>query len=442
MKASTRLQKRVMELSAQLPAITDKQKQWAFDHCFANRGLLCKHQVWCLCCGEIFDQKSSPLGVDLLGEKVICPHCGKEIELKNSRARKYTEDWYYTILTTFKGFQVVRHYVAHKDIYKMIKNVDCRDPFFYINEAVQIWINEEGKETIVARPTYQNFYHYDAWNFKEPMTIKVRSHSAYTPDKYDIDACFIYPIRKVLPIARRNGYTARLKDVAPDRLICSLLKDSETESLIKNRQYELLRYKFYISFQAFKLSHQHSIRIANRNRYIVKDPTMWFDYLNLLDFFHLDTHNAHYVCPSNLKEEHDKLLRRKRRIDEKIALEKKIAKAKEWEKIYAEEKGKYFGICFGNENIMITVIQSVAEMADEGVHMHHCVFDMGYYKKPESLILSAKDREGNRLETIEVNLKTFTVIQSRAVSNGITPYHQSIVNLVKDNMSLIQKLSA
>ncbi len=74
--------------------------------------------------------------------------------------------------------------------------------------------------------------------------------------------------------------------------------------------------------------------------------------------------------------------------------------------------------------------------------MHHCVYDREYYKKPESLILSARDRGGNQLETVEVSLRTFTVVQSRGLQNHPTTAHAEIVRLVEDNMNLIRKAKA
>jgi len=58
------------------------------------------------------------------------------------------------------------------------------------------------------------------------------------------------------------------------------------------------------------------------------------------------------------------------------------------------------------------------------------------------LILTA--RIGNkRIETVEVNLKTLSVVQSRGVCNNNTEYHDRIIKLVKKNMNLIrQKLTA
>ena len=118
-----------------------------------------------------------------------------------------------------------------------------------------------------------------------------------------------------------------------------------------------------------------------------------------------------------------------------------LGEAKKWEAQYQETKGKFFGICFGNENIVITVIQSVAEMAEEGHAMHHCVYQNGYYKKPNSLILSAKSKDGKRIETIEIDLKTFSLIQSRGVCNQNTKHHNEIIKLVEENINLIKQVA-
>lgn len=78
-------------------------------------------------------------------------------------------------------------------------------------------------------------------------------------------------------------------------------------------------------------------------------------------------------------------------------------------------------------------------MAAEGEAMHHCVYNMKYFSKDNSLILSARDKDGNRLETIELDLRTLEIVQSRGKCNGTTPYHDQIVSLVKDNIGLFRK---
>lgn len=100
---------------------------------------------------------------------------------------------------------------------------------------------------------------------------------------------------------------------------------------------------------------------------------------------------------------------------------------------------KFFGMEITDGNITIRPLESITQFYQEGKAMHHCVFSMGYYKKNNSLILSAKDKEGRRLETIELNLSTFKVVQSRAVCNNTTPYHNHIIRLVEKNINLIRK---
>lgn len=432
MKPKTKLEKLVAQLSSQLPPITDTQKQWAFEHCFSKVGFYQGGKVWCLHCGSEFEYLSSSLGISVLPEKATCPVCGKKITLEN-RPRKtiFKESWYYSIITTKSNFQICRHFIVSKYIRK------GSSPCLEINEAVQNWIYETGKEIVVARPCKPSTMCYDLWDFAKPMEIRLSMRDS----KYNICGSYVYPKTRLLPIIKRNGYTSRVNCfISPNNAFRMIIRDREAEMLIKNNQFSLLQYKHVRYYKEYTMPFAHSIRIANRNKYIVKDASMWIDYLDLLEYFHLDTYNAHYVCPRNLKAEHDKLLARKRRIEEKIALEKKIAEAKKWEAKYRESKGKFFGICFGNENINISVISSVAEMAEEGKVLHHCVYTNEYYKKKDSLILSAKNSEGARMETIEVSLKSFRVVQSRGFQNGTSIMHREILKLVENNINRIKSV--
>ena len=75
--------------------------------------------------------------------------------------------------------------------------------------------------------------------------------------------------------------------------------------------------------------------------------------------------------------------------------------------------------------------------------MHHCVYAMGYYdynKKPNCLILSAKDGEGKRLATIEYNTKDFSIVQCRAACNQVPERDEEIRGLINSNTATIKKL--
>ena len=68
----------------------------------------------------------------------------------------------------------------------------------------------------------------------------------------------------------------------------------------------------------------------------------------------------------------------------------------------------------------------------------HCVYTNEYYNQDNTLILSARI-DGKRIETVELSLDTFKVVQSRGVCNSNTEYHDRIINLVESNAELIRQ---
>ena len=196
----------------------------------------------------------------------------------------------------------------------------------------------------------------------------------------------------------------------------------------------MLRYYLYHSFNIGE--YWASIKICIRNGYTIEDGSMWRDTIDLLRHFGKDTNSPKYVCPADLKVEHDKLVAKRNLQRERERTEQQRQKAIEDEKNYLKAKGIFFGLVFSDSLICIKVIESVEEMVEEGRMMHHCVG--GYHNKKNSLILSATI-DGKRIETIEVSLKTLKVVQSRGVCNSNTEYHDRIIRLVEDNAGLIRQ---
>lgn len=259
---------------------------------------------------------------------------------------------------------------------------------------------------------------------------------------YSLDG-ILYKNPKFIPILKRNG----LKTSSHGSILCQLIEALLTysryaETLLKTKQYGMLQ--FYLSRGS--LAYPWVINICNRNKYIIKDGSMYDDYIRLLNYFKLDTHNAHYICPKNLKAAHDKLLEKKRAKERKEQEERdrkarllraeslKTAMREYWDMVK-----KYAGIEIRDQDIVIRPLMNVAQFYAEGKAMHHCVFEMNYYKRPESLILSARIGE-KRIETIEISLKTYSIVQSRGACNKNTPYHDRIVNLMRRNMNLIKAI--
>ena len=175
-----------------------------------------------------------------------------------------------------------------------------------------------------------------------------------------------------------------------------------------------------------------------RQGYLIPDASMWCDYIDLLRYFNKDVLSARYVCPADLEAEHDRFERKKRDRLKKEELHRKFRQAQEAEENFRELKSRFFGISFADDTICVRVLESVAEYVQEGELMHHCVYASAYYSRPDSLILTAQIGE-EHIETVEVSLKTFQVVQSRGVCNKPTEYHDRIINLVERNMDLIRR---
>lgn len=105
-----------------------------------------------------------------------------------------------------------------------------------------------------------------------------------------------------------------------------------------------------------------SIKICIRNGYTIADGSVWHDTIDLLRHFGKDTNSQKYICPQDLKAEHDRLVARRNRQRERERTELKWQKEVEDEKQYLKAKGIFFGLVFSDSLICVKVIESVEEM--------------------------------------------------------------------------------
>lgn len=251
-------------------------------------------------------------------------------------------------------------------------------------------------------------------------------------DKYHPDSVF-------KPQYTRMGIDYRLHGLSFLDAINAIPVNPKLETLLKAKRYDLLSHWYSLRYKVS--SYWPSIKICLRNKYKIKDASMWFDYLDLLTRYHKDLHNAYYVCPTNLKRAHDLYVAKKKRDDEKARKARdmqRLLELKKYAEDYIKEKSKFFDLKLSDGKIVVIPLKSLEEFQQEGEIMHHCVFSNEYFKKKDSLILSARIGK-KHIETVEVNLKTFSIVQSRGVCNKNTEYHDSIVKLVNNNMNLIRK---
>ena len=418
MKPRNRFEKAVLTESKKLGPITKTQCKWAFRECidhFAYR--LPKGRTTCMDCGHSW----------IMGKPTdtcTCLHCGARLQVKETFERKIRQKQYFTILTTCGEYQVLRKFLLSAEMEK-----GCKASSYTI-EIGHYWWNAQGRKTIVAVQRVLGRY-IDTFSYCSPMAVRndneAYRHISYSP---------IYPKFKVMDVLRRNGFRGDFHDIAPTVLIPALLSDSRAETLMKAGRTEHLKY-FLNNSRTFDACWQ-SYKVATRNGYDIEDISIWCDYVDMLRRLGKDIHSPKHVCPTNLYREHDRRQSELRRQREKEEEAKKRQKAIEDEKRFRELKSKFFGISFTDGTIQVHVLESVQEHLEEGVTMHHCVFDNAYYLKENSLILSATI-EGRRIETIEVSLDMLQVVQSRGVCNQNTEYHEQIVNLVNANKWLIRQ---
>lgn len=428
MKPKTKNEHEVFRLSQGLPKLTKAQKAWivrnavpatAYGYRLIDMfkvGKESKPWAWCSNCGHEF--------VDDHVDR--CPMCGAKFTKHEYKPQKRVarSKWYTTIVTTCHGWQVSRHYlVSHECRHEGQKS------YHYAQECVQIWTNDKGEQVIMARPCKPMQWYYDVWNFGKPMTIQHKTQRRGY--KYDIHPHAI-KVCRVLPIIHRNGFNGNFCDTRPDMLFKLLLTDNFAETLYKCRQYSMLE---LYSRTGVNMA---SLKVCVRHGYIIKDADMWRDYIVMCEDLGKDVRNPKICCPADLNAAHDHVQKVKERKDRERKLEQQRKTITSNEADYAMRMGKYLGIVIKGAGITIKPLQSVMDFFEEGQAMHHCVFARAYYKDKGSLILSARDMNGVRIETVEFDLKTGRVHQSRGKFNKLTDKHDTIVRLVEENAKMIQ----
>ena len=429
MKPRTKLHIEVVGLTNRIPRIAPKHKVWAFNTTLLHKGFANKSRAFCLDCGENF-----PLEL-INRKKATCPHCNTKLAIEQTRKTTDRQVNYFAIAEIVEDFQVIRNFEIISD-YKIGKRADYR-----VYEILQYWVHPEKKLTMFGMQHHVS-YCMDSWG--GPMEIREERRS-WRGDKYDVYPRFYHPDSVFKKEYSKLGIDYNLKGINFLEAIKILPKYSKPETILKAKQYSILAN--YASNSSNVCRYWNSLKICFRNKYLVKDASMYFDYLDLLSYFKKDLHNAKYVCPKNLKKEHDILMKKKTEILRIQRLEterlKIIERQKNLEKSvieYVERNKKFFELEFKEKNISIKVLQSIDEFLEEAEDLKHCVYTNEYYAKEKSLILSAKVA-GKRMETIEIKLPELKIEQSRGLGNKPSKYHDKIVELVTKNLIHIRKIA-
>ena len=342
------------------------------------------------------------------------------------------------------------HKVGHTEyfaIYEVVGDWQVIRMFMYrswskkheaLHEPLRYWIKADGSYVIEAkkRQTMGNYY-IDAWIWDSEMAI--RPNQSYYRDLRDLYTNYTR-VRSLIPELKRTKFYANNKcvnDLKPFWFVRSLLTNNRIETLFKLRQ-TYLTWKFY-HWDKLTDTLWQSIRVALRHGYHwdnEQEINDWVDMIGDLEYLGLDTRNPHYICPTNLYEAHQHWIEKaqSKRTWERIQEERKRVAA--YESTFYQNRCMFMDMLFRDGHIKIQIIPTAQGIIDEGVAMHHCVGS--YYNQPYSLILSATIN-GKRVETIEVDLHSFQLIQSRGLQNKSTKYHKRIVALIENNMEEIKE---
>ena len=215
MKPKTKIQKEVARLSANLRPISATQIDWAYRHCVEHIGYRTKKgNITCSDCGHEWHSDS---GLCDTLEGCTCPKCHAELKVQDTRRRIYKETQNFSVITTCKGYQVIR-----------VAQVRCEsrkgEPMrFYCHEVVQRWISPDGKVTDMALLRGFLFCYCDVWALGSDM--EVRPHNSLYDDV--VARSCAYPKMRILPQLRRNGFKGDFHGISPVRLFKALLSASE-----------------------------------------------------------------------------------------------------------------------------------------------------------------------------------------------------------------------
>ena len=383
------------------------------------------------------------------------------------RKKKVSRYDYYAIVTSHKGWQISRYFMIHSSTSRNGYTFD------FISEVSQRWMKVNAKRNItlcIFERTKRAFWQYtdQPYSLSKPLTLKYwdASYNRGGRDVFYIADSEIYPVRRFSKSFKEYGFDkyagrvdeidlysnygnvrSKIKTLPLERSGVKALKKAcylptKAETLFKIGEPMLALETISRSHHAYLLDkYWNSFLIARRHGLKNIDWHLWLDYVADLEALGRDIRSPKYLIPADLGRAHGKIIDKLTEIREKMRWEQTLKNINDYEPKYAKAKGQYFGIGIVTEGgITISTAKSVMDIYKEGKAMHHCVYSCEYYKHENSLILFARDQDGKRVETIEVNLTNMTIAQSRGVCNKLTDRHDEIVKAVNENMWQIRDI--
>lgn len=410
--------------------------------------------LWCAHCGGIFNRSEL---TDIHQNPdwnrnnyyqsrrwiATCPHCGKPMQIICGASRERKLEDVVGFSATMGEWRIDRFYIS-TEFCKIGQKSETQ-----VHEIAQRWTHRDGNVYHYCSPKgglyYSKFWRwYAPWRFVE-QSPECDNDWWNGEERYDTPADF--SLDKELTM--RGISLDALHGLKLTQILRYMNDDSHFETLWKQGDWEIAKF-----FKKDLSWYWPQIRIARNHGYKIDNLTEWKDLISLLRGHHKDIRNPKFICPANLHEAHQAELteaERRERIRQEIwrreADERHRREAEEAMKTraqkneeYIKRMQKYFDISIPANGFTIVVLQSIDDFEREGSMLKHCVFRCGYYQHANSLILSARDKDNNPIETIEVNLQSFQIAQCYGLNDTYTPMHKAILKAMNENMWRVKEV--
>lgn len=430
-KGSIKMRREVERLSALLPVMTPRQSKEALQ--CTGTAWIGKKVGWCDVCSEEFEHQLW----DSKRKEIRCPKCGAKVSLKKSPQKRVSNNTYYfQEVTAIEGWQVVRTWFCSRESKRFPMSVK-----YEAREVYQRFIRKSTVPIIIGLGVQGASYYCDLWKWDSEWKIRKEDSQHYI-------GAWVATRPKLLPELKMRGLTRLSDNCSASKQIEKVFNDWEAEVLLKAGAKEM--YDYFITSPRTMMDYWPSIRVALRHKYQVKDVSLWIDLLRMLNAERKDIRNPHYICPADVKAEHDRWMEiRRRRWEKEQAEEEERERRRQAELLdedgqpnadYRSRLGKMLGVVVTVGDIELRPLQTIKEFYDEGEAMHHCVFTNKYYSKDGCLIIGARVN-GERAETIEVNTKEWRIMQCRGKHNQDSQYHEAIMEAMTNNINKYRRMA-
>ena len=434
MKPKTNEQKRMLEIAQTLPELTEKQIEYYKSNCFDTIIIESRGRCVCSDCGHAWKPKEA----DKLC-KACCPHCGHEGSVEHNKASD-KQIKYFVISKAIDGYQVLRYIQVRR-------RSEAHKVYHWYKDVGAVFFDSKGNEQECTLSRFTMSWIQDAWSFDSE--IEIRNSKYDTLYRIKPDAMIT---QSIIPVLKRNGYDGKLFYNYACRLIHALLTEPTIESWWKiGHKGAVLRclqgYLYLSDKEALRY-----IRLATRHGIIFNTPESWNDFTDFikdLKYLGKDVFNPSIIFPENFEEAHyiwhERAERKREKERQRMERERRVA---EHNRRFAEaqnEKDKaewiehytshFASMDFEREGFRFKPLLTADDFQAEADYMHHCI--RGYYGKKDALLLSIM-RNGEKIETAEIDLKNGQIIQCRGKHNQSSEHHGMIVYLLNQYMRIFK----